>query len=281
MRVARRDHELAPVRGGPVRALRRGGGARACATRRGRRGHRGGRGGAFGWPGVAARVEGVDRGARWARRPGWRGREGEVAAGEFDRVVAHWAVPCAWPIALAGEHPRSRSCRTAETSAFSRASPGPRRALRRRRDRDARAARGASCRARAPRVARCAAPTRHGARASSGSRAHRARAQSRSRSRATRRSRRSARSRRAVRGLRGAARAVEARRCRDRVGDGAVRPLVVVGDGPERGSLERGRARAAGARPLRGAPTRTEALAWIASSTGSFSHRARKGCRRW
>jgi len=57
-------------------------------------------GGAFGWPGVAARVRerpwrAVDA-MRWvasARR--------EVAGLNVGRVVAHWAVPCAWPIAVA------------------------------------------------------------------------------------------------------------------------------------------------------------------------------------
>lgn len=57
-------------------------------------------GGAFGWPGVAARVREnpwrvVDV-ARWvlqARR--------EVARAPVDRVVAHWAIPCAWPMGIA------------------------------------------------------------------------------------------------------------------------------------------------------------------------------------
>ena len=55
-------------------------------------------GGAFGWPGFAARVR---------QRP-WRAFDAahwvieahrRVARLEVDRVVAHWAVPCAWPIA--------------------------------------------------------------------------------------------------------------------------------------------------------------------------------------
>jgi glycosyltransferase involved in cell wall biosynthesis len=56
-------------------------------------------GGAFGWPGVVARVRerpwrAVDA-MRWvasARR--------EVAGLNVGRVVAHWAVPCAWPVAV-------------------------------------------------------------------------------------------------------------------------------------------------------------------------------------
>ncbi len=57
-------------------------------------------GGAFGWPGVAARVREnpwrVVDAARWvieARR--------EVARAQVDRVVAHWAIPCAWPMGIA------------------------------------------------------------------------------------------------------------------------------------------------------------------------------------
>jgi teichuronic acid biosynthesis glycosyltransferase TuaC len=57
-------------------------------------------GGAFGWPGVAARVRqrpwlAFDA-MRWvatARR--------EVARLNVGRVVAHWALPCAWPVATA------------------------------------------------------------------------------------------------------------------------------------------------------------------------------------
>jgi glycosyltransferase involved in cell wall biosynthesis len=57
-------------------------------------------GGAFGWPGVVARMRerpwrAVDA-MRWvasARR--------EVAGLNVGRVVAHWALPCAWPVAVA------------------------------------------------------------------------------------------------------------------------------------------------------------------------------------
>jgi glycosyltransferase involved in cell wall biosynthesis len=58
-------------------------------------------GGAFGWPGVGARVR-----ERWARALGagaWVMRaRGEVARAGVHRVVAHWAVPSAWPIAVPG-----------------------------------------------------------------------------------------------------------------------------------------------------------------------------------
>jgi teichuronic acid biosynthesis glycosyltransferase TuaC len=58
-------------------------------------------GGAFGWPGAAARLRerplrAIDA-ARWTLAA--RGRLTRLDA---DLVVAHWAVPCAWPIGLAG-----------------------------------------------------------------------------------------------------------------------------------------------------------------------------------
>jgi glycosyltransferase involved in cell wall biosynthesis len=53
---------------------------------------------AFGWPGVAARVKEDPRRAVGAAAWVAKARR-EVARGGFDRVVAHWAVPCAWPIA--------------------------------------------------------------------------------------------------------------------------------------------------------------------------------------
>jgi teichuronic acid biosynthesis glycosyltransferase TuaC len=55
-------------------------------------------GAAFGWPGVAARIKEDPR--RAASAAAWvvRARR-EIARGGFDRVIAHWAVPCAWPIA--------------------------------------------------------------------------------------------------------------------------------------------------------------------------------------
>lgn len=57
-------------------------------------------GGAFGWPGVAARVAEkplrlVDA-ARWVVAA--RGHLGRL---QPQRVVAHWAVPCGWPVAIA------------------------------------------------------------------------------------------------------------------------------------------------------------------------------------
>jgi glycosyltransferase involved in cell wall biosynthesis len=57
-------------------------------------------GGAFGWPGVAARVR--ERPWRVLDAMRWvAGARREVAGQGAGRVVAHWAVPCAWPVAVA------------------------------------------------------------------------------------------------------------------------------------------------------------------------------------
>ncbi len=55
--------------------------------------------GAFGWPGVAARIQArpwrVFDAARWVI-------EARLAVGrerQLDRIISHWALPCAWPIA--------------------------------------------------------------------------------------------------------------------------------------------------------------------------------------
>jgi teichuronic acid biosynthesis glycosyltransferase TuaC len=57
-------------------------------------------GGGFGWPGVGARLRArpwrAVEVARWISSARER-----VAALEVDRVVAHWAVPCAWPVGVA------------------------------------------------------------------------------------------------------------------------------------------------------------------------------------
>ena len=56
-------------------------------------------GGAFGWPGVAARVRARPLRAFEALR--WvASARAKLARMNVDRVVAHWAVPCGWPIAL-------------------------------------------------------------------------------------------------------------------------------------------------------------------------------------
>jgi glycosyltransferase involved in cell wall biosynthesis len=56
---------------------------------------------AFGWPGFATRVEESPGRAVGAARWMVKARRA-VRDGGFDRVVAHWAVPCGWPIAAVG-----------------------------------------------------------------------------------------------------------------------------------------------------------------------------------
>lgn len=57
---------------------------------------------AFGWPGFAARVKQSPARALGAARWVAKARTA-VAEGAFDRVIAHWALPCGWPIADAGK----------------------------------------------------------------------------------------------------------------------------------------------------------------------------------
>ncbi len=57
-------------------------------------------GGAFGWPGFAARVR--EKPWRLLDAMRWTARASRQLEGErADRVVAHWAIPCAWPVASA------------------------------------------------------------------------------------------------------------------------------------------------------------------------------------
>jgi glycosyltransferase involved in cell wall biosynthesis len=64
-----------------------------------------GGGDAFGWPGVAARV--AERPWRLVGAARWTARARRLLQAQpaFDRVVCHWAVPCAFPVAVgaAGE----------------------------------------------------------------------------------------------------------------------------------------------------------------------------------
>ncbi len=61
-------------------------------------------GGAFGWPGVAARLR--ERPVRVVEAAAWvAGSRTRVARLEVDRVVANWALPCAWPIGVASRAP--------------------------------------------------------------------------------------------------------------------------------------------------------------------------------
>src|ERR1700690_316503 len=59
-------------------------------------------GGAFGWPGVAARMR--ERPLRVVGATWWvSAARQRLARMNIDRVIAHWAVPCGWPIGL-GSH---------------------------------------------------------------------------------------------------------------------------------------------------------------------------------
>jgi teichuronic acid biosynthesis glycosyltransferase TuaC len=57
-------------------------------------------GGAFGWPGVTARLR--ERPARALEAARWVSKaRAQIANATAERVVSHWAVPCAWPIGVA------------------------------------------------------------------------------------------------------------------------------------------------------------------------------------
>ncbi|HTQ48970.1 MAG TPA: glycosyltransferase family 4 protein [Polyangiaceae bacterium] len=59
-------------------------------------------GGAFGWPGFAARVK--EKPWRLLDAMRWTTRAArQLAMTRADRIVAHWAVPCAWPVAAAAK----------------------------------------------------------------------------------------------------------------------------------------------------------------------------------
>lgn len=58
-------------------------------------------GGAFGWPGAAARLRA--RPWRALEAGAWIARAAaSLRRARPERVIAHWSVPCAWPIALTG-----------------------------------------------------------------------------------------------------------------------------------------------------------------------------------
>ena len=60
-------------------------------------------GAAFGWPGVAARTRRNPLAGALAVAWVAHARREISRRGPFDRIVAHWAVPCAFPIAEAGD----------------------------------------------------------------------------------------------------------------------------------------------------------------------------------
>lgn len=220
---------------------------------------------AFGWPGMAARVRDtplrVVGAARWVARA-----QGEVDRGGFDRVVSHWAVPCAWPIAIGGHHALEVVSHGGDVQLLSRL-PRPLRARlvstiasraetwrfvsAQLKDSLLGALPPAAARllGRVARVAPCAIDV-------------------------VRPSNEAIATKRAQVGTPFAvcvARLVSSKRVEEAIAwarrEGL--PLVVVGDGPERRSLERlALARRAGDAPVHfvGRTTRDEALAWIASS---------------
>lgn len=60
-------------------------------------------GGAFGWPGVAVRVK--EQPLRAFEAGAWVAKAtAQLRLTQPDRVIAHWAMPCAFPIALGGSH---------------------------------------------------------------------------------------------------------------------------------------------------------------------------------
>jgi hypothetical protein len=219
-------------------------------------------GAAFGWPGVAARVGQAPHrllgAAAWVARA-----RREVARGGFDRVVAHWAVPCAWPI-VGVEGPALDVVSHGGDVRLLTATPQPARARLVRRI-AARAERWrfvseALARAllervpadvarlveRVAEIAPCAlevsAPTAE-----------------------------AVAEKRAIAGAPFAVsvgRLVPGKRVDAAIAWAAERgvALVVVGDGPERARLERQAAAAGGRVMFVGKTTRTEALAWIAAS---------------
>jgi teichuronic acid biosynthesis glycosyltransferase TuaC len=57
------------------------------------------RGAAFGWPGMAARLKKNPLRVVGATKEIFRVKSAISRNGLFSRVIAHWAIPCAWPIA--------------------------------------------------------------------------------------------------------------------------------------------------------------------------------------
>jgi glycosyltransferase involved in cell wall biosynthesis len=61
-------------------------------------------GSAFGWPGALPRLR--ERPMRLLAACGFMAAAAaKLRSGDFERVIAHWVVPCAWPIALATRAP--------------------------------------------------------------------------------------------------------------------------------------------------------------------------------
>lgn len=65
---------------------------------------------AFGWPGVMARVRERPLRALGAIRFAFTAARNLSERGPFDRVIAHWLLPSAWPIALGSDAPLEVVC---------------------------------------------------------------------------------------------------------------------------------------------------------------------------
>ena len=219
-------------------------------------------GAAFGWPGLAARVK--DSPWRVVGAASWVGRaRRQVAEGGFDEVVAHWALPSAWPIAMGGKHGLEVVSHGGDVRLLGRL-PGLARA---------RLVRKIASRAHTWRfVSRPLLVSLLGSLPPDAARAlERVARVSPCAIDVTPPTSDAVTEKRALIGAPFAvcvARLVPSKRVDAAIAWAAVeaRALVVVGDGPERGSLE-AKARASGARVhFAGRTTRPEALAWIASS---------------
>jgi teichuronic acid biosynthesis glycosyltransferase TuaC len=222
-------------------------------------------GGAFGWPGVAARVrERPDRAVEAVR---WvAGATLRVRGLEVDRVVCHWALPCAWPIGCASRGSAVEVVSHGGDVRLLAGLPGPLRARLVR----AIARRAASWRFVSGALARSLLDVLDGATARMVERIAVVRA---ARLELPELGDAIARRRDDLSGLRAAVsvgRLVAGKRV-DRAiahvaGSAELDALVVVGDGPERRRLER-LAQAMGVRALFvGAVARRDALAWIGAA---------------
>ncbi len=219
-------------------------------------------GAAFEWPGIAARVKEaplrIVGAAAWVARARRR-----VDTGAFGEVIAHWALPCAWPIATGGAHALRVVSHGGDVRLLARL-PGPIRARL------------------VARIAARAVEWRFVSRALLESLvavlpAEVARAVERvarvgpSAIDVERPSDAAIEAKRAEMGEPFAvcvARLVPAKRVEAAIAWAAAsgRALVIVGDGPERRALERAAERGGGKVHFAGRTTRGEALAWIAAS---------------
>ena len=219
-------------------------------------------GAAFGWPGLAARVRASP--VRLVGAAAWVARaRAQVANGKFDKVIAHWAVPSAWPIAMAAGPTLEVVSHGGDVRLLAR-TPRPLRDL---------VVRTIASRADAWRFVSQALleSLLAGVAPDVGRLVERVACVAPCAIEVARPTDDAIAAKRAQVGAPFAvcvARLVPSKRVEVAIAwaDARRRPLVIVGDGPERASLERA-ARASGGRVhFAGRTTRPEALAWIASS---------------